>query len=586
MRKLLMSIFLGLLPLICFADQRFPSEQWQPHADPVASPDAYAGGEFSVYAGQYPKSLNYYLDTTVSSSRIFSALYETLLGQNGIDLKFEPNLASSWSLSDDKLTMTFHIDERARWSDGVPVTALDVAWTFATILDPKNLTGPNKIALERFNPPEIIDEHTIRFTAKEAHWQNLLALSSLEILPKHAFERKDFNKINFEFPVVSGPYRIKEIKEGRYVILERRDDWWQRSFPGARGVANFARIKHVFMGERENAFEAFKTGKIDYFPIYTANRWAVDAQGEAYDKNWIVKQKIYNHEPVGFQGFAMNLRRKIFSDKRVRLALAHLLDRKKMNSTLMHNAYFLHQCYFEGLYDDKHPCPGPRIDFDKDKARKLLAEAGWTVNKATGLLEKDGQQFVINFLTRDSSTDKFLVIYSEDLKDVGIQLSIIKKDWAAWIKDMDEYNFDMTWAAWGASLFNDPEPMWLSTEAGRPSGQNITGYRNKEVDKLIIAQRTEFDVQKRNDILRRIDAIITQDIPYILLWNINYVRLLYWNKFGMPPTVLGKYSDEAGAFSYWWFDEDQAADLDYAMKNGDAMPRKPAVVHFDQAFKP
>ena len=511
-------------------------------------------------------------------------MYEKLLGVNGLTLEFEPDLAASWSVSSDRTTFEFRLDERARWSDGVPVSARDVAWTYAAVMDPKNLTGPHKIAFERFHPPKIIDERTIRFTAREIHWKNLVSLGLFHILPAHAYRDRDFNKINFEFPVVGGPYAVESVREGIALTLKRREDWWQRDKPGAQGIANFDRLKFRFFTERENAFAEFKTGKLDYFPVSTASRWATETRGKAYDNNWIIKQEVYNYHPIGFQGFAMNLRREKFADRRVRLALAHLLDRDRMNRTIMYESYFLHRCYFEDLYDEQAPCRGPEIRFDKDEARRLLSAAGWEVNKDTGLLEKDGQPFIIHFLTRSQSADKFIAIYREDLNDVGIQLEIVRKDWAAWIKDMDEFNFDMTWAAWGASLFKDPESLWHSREADRPGGQNITGYKNPEVDAMIDGLRTEFDINKRHAVIREIDARLAGDIPYILLWNLDYRRLLYWNKFGVPKTVLSKFAGSEGPYFFWWYDEDSAADLEYAREAGLPLPGREAIIQFDEVF--
>jgi microcin C transport system substrate-binding protein len=203
-----------------------------------------------------------------------------------------------------------------------------------------------------------------------------------------------------------------------------------------------------------------------------------------------------------------------------------------------------------------------------------------------GLLEKDGKPFEINFLTRSASSDKFLAIYREDLKDVGIALNIIRKDWAAWSKDMDEFNYDMTWAAWSSGLFKDAESMWSSKEAARSGGNNITGFTHPRVDELIEQAKSEFDIRKRHDILRDIDRIITAECPYVLLWNINCTRLLYWDKFGTPPTVLSKFGDEMSALSLWWFDPDSAADLDQAMKTGQHLPARAPVVNFDEVFKP
>ncbi|NCC53836.1 MAG: ABC transporter substrate-binding protein, partial [Spartobacteria bacterium] len=334
----------------------------------------------------------------------------------------------------------------------------------------------------------------------------------------------------------------------------------------------------------ENAYEAFKKGQIDVYPVYTSRIWVNETKGDKFDKNWLVKQKVKNKKPIGFQGFAMNMRRPPFDDLRVRRAMAHLLDRDKMNKTLMYNQYFLHTSYYEDLYAADTPCTNPPLAFDKDKARALLKEAGWQANPETGILEKDGRPFTVKFLTRDPSSDKFLTIYNEDLKDVGIAMSIDRKDWAAWSKDMDEFNYDITWAAWGAGLYKDPEGMWSSAEAERNSGNNITGFKSPRVDTLIEQQKTIFDVGERHAICREIDGIIAQEIPYALLWNIDYVRLLYWNKFGAPPTVLSKYGDERAITWYWWYDEDSAIELEEAMKNDEHLPRKKAEVDFDEVF--
>jgi microcin C transport system substrate-binding protein len=579
---------LGLLATLvssACAEEVFPKEGWEDRPNPIASPDAYVGGEISIYGHQYPKSFNYYLDLNVFSSQLFGSMFDTLMSIHPITLDLEPQMARRLTVSDDRKTFTIDMDPAAMWSDGKPVTASDVQWTYDMIMNPENLTGPHKIDMERFERPEVVSDLKIRFTAKTEHWNNLLAIAMFRVLPRHVYEGRDFNKVNFEFPVVSGLYRLGDVKEGVYAKLERRDDYWNANAKRNAGTGNFKTLRFVFFMDQDNAFESFKKGAMDLFPVYSAQQWVMRATGPEYDQGWIVKQKVYNSEPIGFQGFAMNMRRFPFDDVRVRKALAHLLDRERLNKTIMYDQYFLHRSYWEDLYDSEHPCENELIDFNPDKARALLKEAGWVADPETGLLEKDGRPFSFKFLTRDASSDKFLVIYQEELKNVGIEFKIEQKDWAAWLKDMDAFNFDMTWAAWGSSLWKDPESLWYSKEADRPSGQNVTGFKHADVDALIEKQKVIFDVQERNAILREIDRIITAEVPYVLLWNLNYTRLLYWNKFGTPETVLDKYGSESAAYGYWWYDEDAAADLADARANNRPLPRKPAVVKFDEVVR-
>ncbi|VEN75142.1 conserved exported hypothetical protein [Candidatus Desulfarcum epimagneticum] len=566
------------------SERMFPPEGWKDAPDPVASPFAVPGGEIAIFAGPYPKSLNYYLDTNVFSAEIFGAMYETLLSMNSRTLEYEPSLAERWSISDDQKTFTFYIDPKAKWSDGRPVTAFDVKWTWEAVTNPAHLTGPHKIDLERFHSPEILDSRTIRFTATDVHWKNLSAVGNFYIMPRHMFKDKDFNKINFEFPTVSGRYRLAKIDEGRFLNMERRGDWWNAGALRFKGIGNFKTLKFRFYAERENAFDAFKKGLIDLFPVYTSRIWIQDVKGEKFEKNWIVKQSVHNHNPVGFQGFAMNMRRPPFDDVRVRKAMAHLLNRRKMNATLMYDQYFLHRSYFEDLWSKKRPCPNPVMEFDRAKADALLKEAGWRASPKTGILEKNGVPFSFRFLTRSAFVDKFLAIYAEDLKNSGIDLVIDKKDWAAWARDMDEFNYQMTWAAWSSGIFKDPEGMWLSGEADRKGGNNITGFKSPKVDALIDAQKGVFHIEKRNDINRRIDQEIYRAHPYVLLWNIRHTRLLHWNKFGTPETVLSKYGDERSAYWLWWMDEDSRADLNDAIENKAFLPDRPSAVFFDDVF--
>lgn len=564
----------------------YPAPDWKDEPDPVASPYAKKGGTIRFFGAQAPKSLNGYVDNNHYTSMTFGLMYETLLATDVDTLDFVPSLAKCWSISDDGAEFTFILDERARWSDGEPVTAEDVKWTFDTVMDAKNDTGPWKMSLGGFESPEVIDAHTVRFRKKlgsSPDWRDLLHCGFFYILPKHAFADKDFNKLDLVDAPVGGSYRISRIAEQVETEFTRVENWWRRCLPSSLGVCNFDRLVMRYYIDAENGFEALKKRLIDVYPVYTARIMGGETHGEKFDRNWIVKRRVNNHNPVGFQGFAMNMRKPPFDDLRVRKAMAMLVDRETMNRTMMFGEYFLLKSYYTDLYDEEHPCMNPEFTYDVEGAQKLLAEAGWKKN-AKGILEKDGREFRFTFLSRATSEDKFLSLFNHALQQCGIKMDIARKDFAGWMRDMDGFNFEMTWASWGGSTFRSPEITWLSAEADRKGSNNVTGFKSEEVDELIKAEKLMMKMSDRAEAYRRIDRLVAEQVPYVLLWNIAETRLLYWNKFGTPDTVLGKFSNEDCIFGYWWYDEDKAAELADAVSNHECLPSIPLRVDYDEVM--
>ncbi len=551
-----------------------------PRGNPIADPHALKGGSINVYYGAFPKSFNYYLDNNTFTNLVYGLMYEPLIALHPANLEPSPDVAESWTISKDKKVFTFKIDPKARWSDGQPITAEDVAFTYDTIMDPRNLTSVTRVSLSRFEKPEILGPREIRFRAKTVHWENFIFFSGFFVLPKHVLQGQDFNKVNFDFPVVSGPYRLAQMNKGRDVILARRTDWWAADKPINRGMYNFDTIKFKTLQEQMAAFELFKKGEIDLFPVYISKRWHTETGGEKFQKNWIVKQRIFNESPASFQGFVMNMRRPLFQDVRVREAMALLINRPLMNQKLMYNEYFLLNSYIANAYPDRAAIKNPLTPYSPSKARALLKEAGWYKTDGDGWLVKDGKRFEFTFLMRDDSEEKFLTTYQEDLKALGIKMDLQLVSSSTWFKNMEKFDYDMTWASWQPSQFPDPEDTWYSKRADEPNSDNYPGYKNPEVDKLIAAQRTIFERARRDAIDRRIDKILYKSYSYALLWSIDNVRLLYWNKFGHPKTVLDKYDDESSAVSYWWYDPAKAARLRQAMAAGTALPAEPAAVRF------
>jgi microcin C transport system substrate-binding protein len=553
--------------------------------DPIASPDAVRGGSFASWQGDYPKSLNQWLDTNSFSVDVSNLLFEPLVELHSTDNRPVGDLAESWEISPDKKTYTFHLNPAAKWSDGTPVTAADVQFYYDVIMNPKNLTSIYRVDLSRFSRPVVIDDHTLKITANEAHWKLFWTAGSMYAFPRQVWAGKDFNTVNFEFPVVDGPYALDEIKTNRSIRLKRRGDWWGRIQKYEQGKYNFDYLIFKSMEDRTKALEFLKTGGFDEYSIYTAKIWAQDVPNiPQVQKNWVIHQNIYNAQPKSFQGFAINMRNPLFQDVRVRQALQYLLNRELMNEKLMFSQYFLLNSYYPDLYPNNINPAIPPVPYDPDKARALLQQAGWQVGP-DGILAKDGQPLDITILHYEGSDMRHLNIYMEDLKSVGIKAHVELTSQATWEKRIDNHEFMMVWAAWDASRLRDPEPMWSSKTADDIAGENWPGVKDPEVDKLIDAQKTEMDLDKRNDIDRQIDQRLMESSPYVLMWQSGSARILYWNRFGTPKYVLSKYSDsgtENDPLVYWWYDPAKAAALDDAMKRDVALPGLPAEVHYGQ----
>ena len=208
------------------------------------------------------------------------------------------------------------------------------------------------------------------------------------------------------------------------------------------------------------------------------------------------------------------------------------------------------------------------------KAKKLLEEAGYP------------NGFKFTFLSRSSGEDKFLAPFSAALEKCGVKMDIVRKDFASWMRDMDTFSFYMTWAAWGASLIRTPEMSWHSREGRRRGGNNITGIAIPEVDALIEREKTMTSVAEREAVYRRIDRLVSDAVPYVLLWQTSEHRILYWNKFGTPAAMLGRFGDESGVFSYWWYDDDRARELEEAIESHTCLPSVPITVDYDSSVSP
>lgn len=535
----------------------------------LGSNEAKKGGEITGGSAHYPATLRTVGENlTYFNSVLEGLVYESLLGMHPVTLEYIPGLADKWCISDDKKNYYFHIDERAKWADGLPVTAFDYVATWDLLVSDGIRDPFSQEFWNRFYRPIALTKDILWIRPKSLEWRLFMAASTMSILPEHIIGRitpEEYMKIyNDKMMIGSGPYIFEKAIANQYIVLRRNENWWAKDLEENKGLYNFDRIKFIFYTDESIIYEKLLKGEIDIYEVRVARDWAQKFTKEKYESiklNHLVKQKVYNQKPSGIQGFIINTKKKPFDDKRVRLALYHLFNREKMMEKLFFNQYEYMDSYFpNSIYENKENI---KIRFDKDKAIRLLEEAGFSQKdlNSQGFFEKDGKVFEININTYQDDT-RIETIFKEELEKVGIKLNIKRVTWATYVKELENKNFELALIAYSGSLFPNPEGFFHSKFADKP-GANPWGYSNKLVDEICEKYNFEYDVNKRKLLLQKLDKILTDEYLTIFNWYADYERILYWNKFSMPEFVVSRFatSAESSVFTYWWYDEEKAKRL-------------------------
>ncbi|RMG17224.1 MAG: ABC transporter substrate-binding protein [Planctomycetota bacterium] len=519
----------------------------------------------------------------VQTSTIHSLLYESLVQIHPNTEEFIPYLADRWKIETNEeegyQTFTFHINEKARWSDGAPVTAEDVVKSFWHRVQEDRNDPSNVLTFSKgFHMPEAVDEHTVRVRTKELNWRLFLYFGGMQIYPAK-FIGVDgptyLEKYNWEFMPGSGPYRMTELKKGDSLVIERRDDWWAENERFAQYLYNFRRIKFLVVRDQELEFEMFKKGELDHYLVSRAQRWVVELPKEdIIQKGWVQRRKVYNQAPQGFSGFAFNMRKWPFNDRRVRLAFAHLFNRELLMEKLFFNEYEYINSYYPGR-DWGNGANQERVKFDPDAAAELLDEAGFTEEDEDGvLMDSQGRRLEFTLEFYPQAWERIWLVVKKDYEENGIKLNLKLVDGATLIKKVSDRQFTLHYQAWGALLFPNPETSWSSELADKKANNNITGFKNARVDELCKRYNRTFDRAEQKKIVREIDKIVYNEHPYALGWYANFIRVLYWNRFGHPKTYFTRIgqvlNDEI--ILRWWYDEEKERTLEAAMQKGEALP--------------
>lgn len=550
---------LTALIMVLVSSQALPSAT-------LGNPKAPIGGTFVQGIGAYPKSILYYISNDVYAAEISSLIFESLVERNPETYQLIPALATSWEESKDHMTFTFKINPKARFSDGKPVTAHDVKFTWDVIQNPKNNTVPMRVALTSIASCEVVDDLTVKFHAKTLHYKNFDKAASMMVLPKHFFEKGDFNRDFHNKLLGSGAYILHKAERGEKVILRRDPKYWGWMLDQNKGRYNFEELVFKAVGDYNVQYEMFKRGDFDLFEFYVSKMWITETNGPLYDKKLIKKMRIENSEPRGMQGIAWNLRRPLFQDIRVRKALALLMNRKQWIEDLFYNQYKLSKgiIQLDSEYQDPSIVPVP---YDPSAAKKLLNEAGWSQTDSSGILVKDGKRFEFELLENSDAGMRYLTRYQEDLKKMGIQMNIRVVDWTTAIKLVEDRKYDARALAYTRGVEpSDFASMWGSEAADTKGSSNFTGYKNPAADKLCLEIDQTFDKKKRIPLVHKLAKMIFDEHLVAWGWELAFGRVAYWDKFSFPGKGYFKYSSPRDMIHYWWYDAEKAKSLEEKRK--------------------
>lgn len=513
-------------------------------------------------------------------------------------------IAETIEWPDDRSWVIFNLRPEARWHDGVPITADDVIFSLEIL---KTKGAP----LYRFYYASIVSAEKlgprrVKFTFAESLNRELpLIAGQLPVLPKHYWENRDFERSTLEPPLLSGPYKVARFEPGRYVVLERVEDYWGKDLAVNVGMNNFDRIRYDYFRDDTVIRQALKAGVIDFHLENQAKAWAADYDVPAVARGWLVKEELPHDRPTGMQAFVYNTRRPLFADPKVREALAYAFDFEWTNRTLFFGQYARTASYFSNSELAAPPGPpegeelgllesrrgrlpprvfGPRYDppatdgsgWPRDnlqKAFELLAEAGWVVRDMKLVDAETGEQMRFEILLVNQAFERITLPFVRNLKRLGIEVNVRLVDQSQYINRIRSFDFDMITAVWGQSNSpgNEQRSYWGSTAAEEPGSRNFAGVADPVVDELIellIAAPDRASLVTRTHAL---DRVLLWGFYVIPQWHLQVDRILYWDKFSRPGVI----PDQGTDIETWWFDEEKAARLQQAMAGIDLAAEDP-----------
>ena len=558
---------------------------------PYANPDAPKGGSLTMGDLGGFDSLNPYVPINKGRPPYWLGplTVETLMGRSYAEpFTLYGLLADSMETPPDRSWVEFHINPKARFSDGKPVTPADVLWSFETLGtkgDPRYSVAWKKVAKAEQTGPQ-----SVRFTFSAPDRELPLILALCPVFEKAPFDGKDFPDTAQQIPVGSGPYVVDKVDRGRSISFRRNPDWWGKDLPFNRGQWNFDTITDEYFADGNVLFEAFKAGLIDVYRESNPAKWATEYGFPAVASGQVVKAEIPSQRPSGMTGFVMNTRNPRFADWRVRQAMIEAFNFDFINQTLNGSRLPRIASYFSNSELGMQPGPAagqvladlapykdsllpgaidgyalPVSDGTEAnranlrKAVHLLAEAGWQAGADGVLRNAAGEPFRFDILLPQGSGDMLSAaqIYIQALTRLGIEAQVTVVDSAQYTLRTNAYDFAMTSYTKSLSLSpgNEQTLYWGGAAGKQPGSRNLMGADQPAIDGLIAQMLSSTSHADFVSAVRALDRVLMAGRYVIPVWypKVSYlahIKALHY------PSILPIYGDWDGFLpNTWWREE-------------------------------
>ena len=557
------------------------------HLDYV-NPDAPKGGEISVWGFGSFDSMHPYT-TKGRSGQLSSIFFESLLEGTADEPDSAYGLvAESMEYPEDRSHVIFNMRPEARFSDGSPLTADDVVFSYEILRD-KGLPSFRAVIQKQVKSAEALGPHRVKFTFKEGEPTRDLpqTVGGLPIFSKAYYEASgaDFEASTLTPAIGSGPYVLASLEVGQQIVYRRNPDYWGKDLPINKGRHNFDRIRIEYFADYNSAFEGFKAGTYTYRTEASSKIWATGYDFPAIQNGWAKKDTPPDGTLASGQSFVFNLRRDKFQDKRVRQAIGMMFNFEWSNKTLFYGIYDRIDSFWENSYlkaegaptegelaflrplADKLPegvLDGPVVmaptsserQLDRKNLRRasaMLDEAGWPVGDDGMRRNAAAETLKVEILNDSQAFDRVINPYIENLRALGVDAVHTRIDNAQMTERERSFNFDMVVGNFRTALTPGSElEQYFGSESAKFSIFNLAGFSSEAVDSLIDSVTAAEDRTTLDDATRALDRVLRAEVFWVPQWFKNTHTVAYYDMYrypeNLPPYALG-------TLDFWWFDQ-------------------------------